>query len=123
MNDIALNRLLVVLRHGPHGSSWLREGLEVALVGAALGQDVSLLFYGEGVTALLKEQQVGPLAQKGTQPMLEMLPMYDIESLWVDAEALGTYDLTLDELVVPAKEVGRHEVSDLFQRHRLVLNF
>ena len=54
-------RVLVVLRHAPHDSSWLREGLDVALVAAALGQDVTLLFLGDGVEALRGGQQVGPL--------------------------------------------------------------
>src|SRR5690554_8205650 len=80
--------LLVILRHPPHGSSWLREGLDVALVAAAFGQAVSLLFQGEGVLALLKGQQAGPLGQKGTAATLDMLAMYEIQSLYVDGAAL-----------------------------------
>src|SRR5690554_1089031 len=79
--------LLVILRHAPHGTSWLREGLDAALVAAAFGRRVTLLFMGEGVTALLPGQAAGPLGQKGTAPTLEMLEMYDIETLLVEAEA------------------------------------
>ena len=52
-NSVTAGDLLVILRHAPHGSSWLREGLDTALVAAAFGQRVTLLFAGEGVLALL----------------------------------------------------------------------
>ena len=50
---------LVIIRHAPYSSNALREGLDVALVAAAFGQTVSLLFLGQGVLALLKEQAAG----------------------------------------------------------------
>ncbi|MFD2437450.1 hypothetical protein [Modicisalibacter luteus] len=46
MSDTTDNSMLVVLRHAPHGSSWLREGLDVALVGAALGKKFTCSFSG-----------------------------------------------------------------------------
>ena len=85
---IAAGDLLVMLRHGPHGSSWLREGLEAAMVAAAFGREVGLLFTGDGVMALLEGQQVGPLGQKGSDNLLAALEMYDVERCYVDAAAL-----------------------------------
>ena len=43
---------LVIIRHAPYSSNALREGLDVALVAAAFGQAVNLLFLGQGVLAL-----------------------------------------------------------------------
>lgn len=93
--------LLVVLRHAPHGSQWLREGLDVALVAAAFGKRVALLFQGDGVFALLKDQQAGALGQKGTHPQLAMLEMYDIDTLWVSKSALETRGLSANDLMLP----------------------
>lgn len=115
--------LLVILRHGPHGSSWLREGLDAALVAAAFGRRVTLLFMGEGVTALVPGQQRGPLGQKGTAPTLEMLEMYDIETLLVEAEALSRLGLDVDGLMLPARGVEAAELSTLPSAHSLVLTF
>lgn len=115
--------LLVVLRHGPHGSLWLREGLEAALVAAALGQRVSLLFMGPGVAALAAGQQRGPLEQKGTLPMLEMLPLYEVENLLAVDEDLDALGLDADRLAVPAVRVVPAAVPALMARHPLVLNF
>lgn len=115
--------LLVVLRHGPHGSLWLREGLEAALVAAALGQRVSLLFMGAGVGALVAGQQRGPLEQKGTLPMLEMLPLYEVEQLLAVEEDLAALGLDEARLGVPAKGLAAAAVAEVMRRHTLVLNF
>lgn len=115
--------LLVILRHPPHGSSWLREGLDVALVAAAFGQAVSLLFQGEGVLALLKGQQTGPLGQKGPAATLDMLAMYEIESLYVDAEALTRFGFHADALQLPATKVDAGAIKSLLNQHQQVLTF
>ncbi|TDO13801.1 MULTISPECIES: sulfurtransferase complex subunit TusC [Halomonas] len=115
--------LLVILRHGPHGSSWLREGLDAALVAAAFGRCVSLLFMGEGVTALMPEQQVGPLGQKGTAATLEMLEMYDIETLLVDEQGLSDLGLSRDDLMLEVECVSSEVLASFLSEHRLVLTF
>lgn len=115
--------LLVILRHAPHGSSWLKEGLDVALVAAAFDRRVTLLFMGEGVTALLEGQQAGPLGQKGTAATLAMLEMYDIDNLLVEKRSLDELGLTSDRLMLPTRGVADDEVAALVASHTLVLNF
>mgnify|MGYP000158474376 CR=1 FL=1 len=115
--------LLVILRHGPHGSSWLKEGLDAALVAAAFGRHVSLLFMGEGVMALMAGQQAGPLGQKGTAATLDMLEMYDIETLLVDEQGLSLFDLSCDELMLEVTCVSSAELARVLSGHRLVLTF
>jgi tRNA 2-thiouridine synthesizing protein C len=119
----ATGDLLIILRHAPHGSSWLREGLDVALVAAAFGQSVTLLFQGDGVLALTKGQRAGPLGQKGTAATLDMLAMYDIESLFFDEAALARFGLTQQDLQLPAAGAGTDAIPDLLAGHRLVLIF
>lgn len=119
----AVKPILVVLRHAPHGSSWLREGLDVALVAAAFGKSVTLLFMGDGVEALLAGQQPGALQQKGTHPTLDMLPMYDIERLLVDSESLSLRGLTLNDLAWAASPVTDDDLPALFSDHAPIFNF
>lgn len=123
MNDTSQKSILVVLRHAPHGSSWLREGLDTALVGAALGQRVSLLFLGDGIDALVKGQQKGPLGQKGTHPTLDMLAMYDIDNVLVDADSLVVRGVSSEELQIPATLVEASELPSLFATHSTIFNF
>lgn len=116
-------RVLVVLRHAPHDSSWLREGLDVALVAAALGQDVTLLFLGDGVEALRGGQQVGPLGQKGSHATLDMLAMYDIDDIRVDAASLSRRGLTVGQLNWPACPVSDQALPGLLATSTSVFNF
>jgi tRNA 2-thiouridine synthesizing protein C len=115
--------VLVILRHPPHGSSWLREGLDAALVAAAFGQTVSLLFQGDGVLGLLQGQGPGPLGQKGTSATLDMLAMYDIESLFVDARSLARLGLSTESLQLPVSPLEQPSIAELIAGHRLVLTF
>lgn len=123
VEGIAEGDLLVILRHAPHGSSWLREGLDTALVAAAFGQRVSLLFSGDGVLALMPHQQAGALGQKGTHGVIDMLAMYDIETLLVDAHALTSRGLSVEDLMLPVSLVEGDALPKLLDRHPLVLNF
>nr|WP_300309507.1 DsrE family protein [Halomonas sp.] len=115
--------LLVILRHGPHGSSLLREGLDMALVAAAFGRRVSLLFMGTGCTALVSGQGQGPLGQKGTQATLNMLEMYDIETLLVESEAMHALGLKACDLSLPVIEVSPAQIQAAMTTHRLVATF
>lgn len=115
--------LLVILRHGPHGSSLLRDGLDTALVAAAFGQRVSLLFMGEGVMALVDDQQSDPLGPKGTSATLTMLTMYDIETILVEEAALEHVGLAPSDLMLPVCLMSGKALSALPASHRLVLTF
>jgi tRNA 2-thiouridine synthesizing protein C len=117
------SELLVILRHGPHGSSWLREGLDAALVAAAFGREVSLLFMGEGVMALCRDQGAGPLGQKGTAATLEMLEMYDIDSLWIETAALQRLGLSPEDLMLSAQPVSSDQLATIIAAAPLVLTF
>jgi len=122
-DDTRQGDLLVILRHAPHGSSWLKEGLDVALVAAAFDRRVTLLFMGEGITALLEGQQAGPLGQKGTAPTLAMLEMYDIDSLLVEKRGMESLGLSDEQFMLPVQGVDADRIAELLASHALVLNF
>lgn len=115
--------LLVIIRHAPHSSNWLREGLDAALVAAAFGQPVQLLFMGQGIMALLKEQGSGAPGQKATLPTIDMLEMYDIEQLWVPEGELKSMQLSTDSLVEGVTLIADQEIPKLMQQHATILNF
>lgn len=122
--SLAPGELLVILRHAPHGSSWLREGLEAAMVAAAFGREVGLLFTGEGVLALLEGQQAGALGQKGSDNLLAALEMYDVERCYVDATALERRGLSENDVsLLPVTVLEHAEVVALMQCFSRVLSF
>lgn len=119
----ASEALLVIIRHAPHSSNLLREGLDAALVAAAFGQPVHLLFMGQGILALKKDQGSGAPGQKATLPTIDMLEMYDIDKLWVVEETLQRMVLSADSLVEGVTLIAEHEVPELLQQHTKILNF
>ncbi|WP_404377788.1 sulfurtransferase complex subunit TusC [Vreelandella aquamarina] len=114
---------LVIIRHAPFSNNALREGLDVALVAAAFGQPVSLLFLGQGVLALLKEQAAGAPGQKATLPTIDMLEMYDIDQLLVPESALEAFNLDVAQLVDGVTIVPEAQLPSLLGRYHQVLNF
>ncbi|MFB9867951.1 sulfurtransferase complex subunit TusC [Vreelandella sulfidaeris] len=120
---VAPDALLVIIRHAPYSSNWLREGLDAALVAGAFGQSVHLLFMGAGVMALLKEQGTGAPGQKATLPTIDMLEMYDIDQLWVPEETLQRLQMSSDLLVEGVTLIKEEQIPELMQQHATILNF
>lgn len=123
VDEGAAGELLVILRHGPHSGIALKEGLDAALVAAAFGRRVSLLFMGSGVAALMPGQGKGPLDQKGTLPTLDMLEMYDIDRCYADVASLEALDMSADALVIDVTAVDSGGVAQLMACHSLVMTF
>ncbi len=92
--------ILVVVRRSPYGSSLARASLDVALSAAAFDLPLSLLFMGDGVLQLLTEQDSRGIGVKNIGRLLASLPLYDIEHVYVDAEAATRYGIDLDKAPV-----------------------
>lgn len=118
-----MSDLLIIFRKAPIGSSWAREALDLALVGAAFGQKVSLLFMGDGVYQLLGNQQPEQVAQKGTQAMMKALPIYDIDQIFVAQVSLDERGLNSTQLGFDCKALQQTEIQALLQSHQQVFNF
>lgn len=95
--------LLVVLRHSPYGSSLARAAVDTALAAAAFEQPVKLLFMGDGVLQLLPDQNSKGIGVKNLGRLLASLPLYDIESVYVDLEAATRYAIDLESAPVPVR--------------------
>lgn len=115
--------LLVIIRHAPYGSNLLREGLDTALVAAAFGQPVDLLFLGQGAMALLKEQGSGAPGQKASLPTIDMLEMYDIEHLWTTEESLVAIGVPTSMLRNDAQFLKAKAMPGFLQQYAQILNF
>ncbi|PRY65586.1 tRNA 2-thiouridine synthesizing protein C [Vreelandella songnenensis] len=117
------NGLLVIIRHAPYASNLLREGLDTALVAAAFGQPVDLLFLGQGIMALLHEQGNGAPGQKASRPTMDMLEMYDIERLWTSQEALQALELEPSQLLGSVEVLEAKRLPDFLKSYSQILNF
>lgn len=118
-----MKKILFIQHKAPYGSESPSETLDAALVCAAFGQPVSLLFQGDGVWQLLNHQQGHALERKTLLAQLGALPLYDIEQLYVDAASLQERGLTLDALGLSVQALAADDIRALVAAHDHVLRF
>lgn len=115
--------VLIINRTPPYGSSYARESLDIALTCSIFEMPVSLLFLSDGIFQLVKGQDPSGIEQKNLQSVLSSLPMYDIENIYVEQEALNSWALTTEELCLDSTVINNDEIQSLIASHDTVLTF
>lgn len=115
--------LLVVFTQPPLTASSPKEGLDLALVNSTFEQRTGLIFLGAGVLQLNPNQQPDVLALKGTQAMLKVLGLYDIQQIFVEEQALLDYRLTLADLILTAESCTKQKLEALTANSRNLFIF
>lgn len=118
-----MKKTLFIQHQAPYGSESPSETLDAALVCAAFGQSVSLLFQGDGVWQLLPEQQGQVLERKTLIAQLGALPLYDVNAIYADAESLRERGLGPDQLGLPVTLLESGALRDLLAAQDAVLRF
>jgi len=118
-----VKKFMYINRRAPYGTIYALEGLEVALVGAAFEQDVSMVFIDDGVFQLKKEQDTIETGMKNFSPTYRALEMYDVEKLYVEKESLEARGLSEDDLLVPVQVLEATALAELIDTQDVVLNF
>ncbi len=95
----AIKKFMYINRTAPHGSIYAQEGLEVALIGAAFDQDVSMAFIDDGVFQIKNGQDTSATDMKNFSPAWRALGDYDITRLYVEKESLQARGLGIDDLM------------------------
>lgn len=90
--------LLLVLRSSPYGNGLARAAVDLALAAAAFEQDVSLLFMDDGIWQLLPGQESEHAPGKNIARLLDSLPLYDVETFYVEAASLESRCLQPQQL-------------------------
>jgi tRNA 2-thiouridine synthesizing protein C len=128
---------MYVNRHAPHGTNYAHEGLEVALIGAAFDQDVSVSFVDDGVFQLRKDQDTSEIGLKNFTTTFGALGDYDVTKVYVERESLqqrGMSEADLMPLVYEdedddwaekplIKVVDKDALASLLDEQDVILNF
>lgn len=114
---------LLICRHAPYGQSLAREALDVALTAATFDQQVAMLFMGDGVLQLVKSQQPAAIVQKALDKQLAALPLYDVEAIYVEAEALQARGLSPADLALSVQTLQSDDITRQINAHDIVLGF
>lgn len=95
--------LLLISRKAPYGNSYARETLDIALAASAFDVKVSLLFMGDGVFQLIKNQNTQASNSKNVEAVLSSFPLYEINDLLVEEASLKERHLSSEDLAAPVK--------------------
>src|SRR4030067_2357096 len=123
MSEGQIKKFMYVNRKGPYGTIYALESLEVAVIGAAFEQDVSLAFVDDGVYELAKGQNTKGIEMKNFSPTYRALEGYDTVKLYVAKESLDTRGLTEADLLVPVQVVSAPELAKLMAEQDVILSF
>lgn len=118
MNQIAtlplvpkVKTLFFIINKGLHGSVCGQEFLDIALMAAAFDQKVVMLFEGEGVNALVRNQQPNCIDLKNIMPILNTLPIYEINDVLVEKESMDAWGLVEDQLAIGITLASRDDIK------------
>ncbi|UZE97897.1 sulfurtransferase complex subunit TusC [Alkalimarinus alittae] len=123
MSSNNAKQVLVILSSSPYGGSLAKEAIDYCLAAAAFEQNIQLLFTGDSVLQLLKDQQPTGISQKNISKMLSALPIYGVDQFYVEQSALSCYGLEHAPLCLPATPVTSHQMSALLADANITLNF
>ena len=121
VQDMNIKKIMHVLRQAPHGTIYTYEGLEMILIMATYDQDISVVFIGDGVSALKKGQETSAIGIKGFAKTFMALDGYDVEKLYVDQLSLEERGLTEDDLVVAVEVLNSEEIGCLMKDQDVII--
>jgi len=116
-------KLLFINRSPPYGTTQAKESLDAVLAAATFEQDVSVLFMGDGILQLLNEQNGQLIAQKNLSSMLSVLEMYDVDKIYVQAQAITERGLSQHDFCLKTKVLSNAEITALIKEQDSLLSF
>ncbi|MEO0437370.1 MAG: DsrE family protein [Pseudomonadota bacterium] len=113
---------LVIIQGAPYQGYRAQAGLDAALSFAVFGKIPSLLFTGTGVLCL-REQIGGSLGRKSIRKLIDSLPMYDIETVYVDEPSLHYWKLNATHLPSFAETVAADDMQSMHKSATSILSY
>lgn len=115
-------KILFICSNSPYGSLKPQESLDILLMASTFDQKISLLFQNEGVLQLKKNQQSENILQKRFTAAYPALDLYEIKSVYADAQALELFDLKITDLITDVKSITAKEIKQLIAQQDVILN-
>ena len=117
-----MKSVLGIIHSSPTGSSNAHEALEMLMIYAAFGFEVTVLLSGAGVLQLQKEQHPEVLNIKNHSALFAALEIYEIKQLLVDQKAVHEYQIEADDNL-HFDLIDQATIKDYIAAHNEVLNF
>ncbi|GHA07224.1 sulfurtransferase complex subunit TusC [Oceanisphaera arctica] len=118
-----MNKVAFIFRTPPHGSASGREGLDAVLATSALSEDIGVFFIDDGVYQLLSEQDPVPVLGRHYAPTFGLLELYDVDNVYISAEALAERGVSAERLVIEAAVLSQPELQRRLADYKVRLSF
>ncbi len=119
----AAKKILFIAARAPNHDDRAQELLDMLLVCATFGAEVSVLFEGDGIWQLLPDKADQLLERRSIAAQLGSLPLFDVEHVYVDAEQLTNLSLQQHELCLPCQALAHDDIVALVNRHQHIVRF
>jgi len=113
--------LIFIFRAPPYSTAKVQEGLDALLAAAVFDQSIKVIFMGDGVFQLRKNQQ--PDSGKNVQKMLQSLVMDDINQIFVQISALQERNLSEQDINIDCVSVSDAEIRQIMSGADHILSF
>lgn len=118
-----MKKTLFIQHRAPYSTESAQEQLDALLVCATFGQTVSVLFQDDGVWQLQAAQAGDVLGKRNLAAQLQILPLYDIQQLYVDAQSLQERGIDPSSLLLPVQPLNTPELKTLLAEQDIVVRF
>lgn len=110
-----------MLTNPPYSGAYTQEAFDVILTAAAFDQVVSLLLLDQAIFLLKSNQHPENFCLKNPSAVVTALPLYNINTVYVETESLTECGLRLEQLMSPVTEINRTELGGFCKQFDLVL--
>lgn len=112
-----------VFSSAPHGSASGREGLDAVLSTSNYTSDLALFFIGDGVMQLLCGQNPAVILSRDYILTFKMLPLCDVENIYVCENSLCERGLRDTPLIINANIIQYKDMADHINQCAKLLHF
>lgn len=116
-------KILFIIKSAPYGTNCSQESLDILLAASQFEYEISVLFLGDGILHLTKNQNGKIINNKNFWKTLLALPLYDIHHIYTDNNALSDRGLINTSLILELKQLDQKEISFLIHQQDIIFNF
>ncbi|NOU49386.1 sulfurtransferase complex subunit TusC [Pseudoalteromonas sp. JBTF-M23] len=116
-----MKNVLVISSDSPFDGQKIRDALDTTLIYAAIDQNISWLLKDSAVLALKKQQSAAHIGLKDYFKAIKTLEIYDVEQVYVCADAMQKYQLTEEQLIITALTLTKQQQQSLIQQQDFVV--
>lgn len=119
-----MKKIAFVFTRLPHGNNSGREGLDALLATSALTEDIQVFFISDGVCQILGNQKPAEILSRDYIATFKILPLYDIEQIYVCADSLKARGIAQQsDWVIPAQFLASSQIREKIEDCDVVLKF